>query len=197
MFRSICESVYHGTESISYWVLKSGVPNGIKELASLNSFENAIKKWKPRKCPCRLCKNYTVTSLFMQVPLFQHHSKKNLIEKYELVRVDAPFRTMCLMLLDLRFLPFLVKKKISYYFFFLQKLFLVLCLFEKLVHMNYHSFLAKVCYTFYMYSGKWVFRKIVNIKVYPKSNNFSCPLLSVCFPNPTKAKVVITRLMLL
>lgn len=68
--------------------------------------------------------------------------------------VDAPFRTMCLMLLGLRFLPFLVKKKISYYFFFLQKLRLVLRLFEKLVHMNYHSFLAKVCYTFYMYSGK-------------------------------------------
>ena len=89
----------------------------------------------------------------MQVPLFQHHSKKNLIEKCELVRVDAPFRTMCLMLLDLRFLPFLVKK-ISFYFIFFQKLRLVLRLFEKLVHMNYHSFLAKVCYTFYMYSGK-------------------------------------------
>ena len=93
----------------------------------------------------------------MQVPLFQHHSKKNLIEKYELVRVDAPFRTMCLMLLDLRFLHFLVKKKklvIIIFFFFFQKLRLVLRLFEKLVHMNYHSFLAKVCYTFYMYSGK-------------------------------------------
>ena len=195
MFKSICESVYHGIESISYWVLKSGVPNGIKELASLNSFENAIKKWKPWKCPCRLCKKYAVTSLFVQVPLFQHYSKKNLIEKCELVRVDAPFRIMCLMLLDLRFLHFLVKK--NCFFFFFQKLRLVLRLFEKLVHMNYHSFLAKVCYTFYMYSGKWVFSKIVNIKVYTKLKLFSCPLLSVCFPNPTKAKVVITRLMLL
>ena len=53
-------SAHHGTDSISYlgpkiWEL---VPSELKELTSLYSFKNAIKKWKPSNCPCRLCKNY-------------------------------------------------------------------------------------------------------------------------------------------
>ena len=53
-------TVYHGTESITYlgpkiWDI---VPEEIKQKKSLNSFKESIKKWKPIKCPCRLCKVY-------------------------------------------------------------------------------------------------------------------------------------------
>ena len=54
------KSTFHGTESLSYlgpniWDL---VPKELKELSSLSAFKNAIKKWKPQNCPCRLCKKY-------------------------------------------------------------------------------------------------------------------------------------------
>ena len=53
-------TVYHGTESITYlgpkiWDI---VPEEIKQKKSLNSFKESIKKWKPIKCPYRLCKVY-------------------------------------------------------------------------------------------------------------------------------------------
>ena len=54
-------SVYNGTESISYlgpkvWEL---VPDNLKRINSLTSFKEQIKKWNPENCPCRLCKTYT------------------------------------------------------------------------------------------------------------------------------------------
>ena len=33
-------------------------PEEIKKLGSVASFKNAIKKWKPANCPCRLCRTY-------------------------------------------------------------------------------------------------------------------------------------------
>ena len=53
-------SVWHGTESVSYlgpkiWDL---VPNEIKESESLNGFKLKIKRWVPEGCPCRICKIY-------------------------------------------------------------------------------------------------------------------------------------------
>ena len=53
-------SVWHGTESVSYlgpkiWDL---VPNEIKESESLNGFKFKIKRWVPEGCPCRICKIY-------------------------------------------------------------------------------------------------------------------------------------------
>ena len=52
--------VYHGFESISnlgpkIWNL---VPDRLKELNSMNSFKNEIKRWQPEICPCRLYKTY-------------------------------------------------------------------------------------------------------------------------------------------
>ena len=54
------KSVFHGSESISYlgpkiWDI---VPFELKELTSLNAFKKNIKKWQPKNCPCRLCKQY-------------------------------------------------------------------------------------------------------------------------------------------
>ena len=53
-------SVWHGTESVSYlgpkiWDL---VPNEIKESESLNAFKFKIKRWILEECPCRICKIY-------------------------------------------------------------------------------------------------------------------------------------------
>ena len=54
------KSTFQGTESLSYlgpkiWDL---VPKELKELSSLSAFKKAIKNWKPKNCPCRLCKKY-------------------------------------------------------------------------------------------------------------------------------------------
>ena len=53
-------SVYHGTESLSFlgpkiWEL---VPSEIKQSENLEIFKNKIKQWIPLQCPCRLCRTY-------------------------------------------------------------------------------------------------------------------------------------------
>ena len=34
------------------------VPSEIKEIETLKEFKLKIKRWKPEKCPCYLCKDY-------------------------------------------------------------------------------------------------------------------------------------------
>ena len=53
-------SVWHGTESLSYlgpkiWDL---APNETKASESLNAFKFKIERWVPEGCPCRICKIY-------------------------------------------------------------------------------------------------------------------------------------------
>ena len=53
-------TVHFGSETLSHlapkiWEL---VREEIKKLESVASFKNAIKKWKPANCPCRLCRTY-------------------------------------------------------------------------------------------------------------------------------------------
>ena len=53
-------STQYGTESIGnlgekIWNL---VPVHMKDLKALSIFKNQIKKWRPKACPCRLCKVY-------------------------------------------------------------------------------------------------------------------------------------------
>ena len=55
--RHLLKTSYHKTEGISnlrpkIWNL---VPNSLKEIDSLEVFKQAIKKQKPKNCPCRLC----------------------------------------------------------------------------------------------------------------------------------------------
>ena len=53
-------SVYHGTESLSFLgpkILKL-VPEDIKQSESLHIFKSKIKNWIPLRCPCRLCGVY-------------------------------------------------------------------------------------------------------------------------------------------
>ena len=53
-------TTFKGQESIKKNSPKiwSIVPEEYKSLNSLDKFKKEIKKWKPRECPCRLCKNY-------------------------------------------------------------------------------------------------------------------------------------------
>ena len=53
------KSVLYGTETLAYLGPKvwSIVPNDIKNF-SLSIFVKKIRRWKPEKCPCRLCKTY-------------------------------------------------------------------------------------------------------------------------------------------
>ena len=61
------KSVFHGSESISYLGPKicDILPSELKELTSLNAFKNGIKKWQPKNCPCRLCKQYVLNLGFI------------------------------------------------------------------------------------------------------------------------------------
>ena len=49
---------HFGIETLSHLGSKlwPQVPNSIKSSPSLSIFKNKIKKWKPEKCPCKLCK---------------------------------------------------------------------------------------------------------------------------------------------
>ena len=56
------KSVFHGSKSITYlgpkiWDI---LPLQLKELTSLNAFKKVIKKWQPKNCPGRLCKQYVL-----------------------------------------------------------------------------------------------------------------------------------------
>lgn len=54
------KTVYKGNDSLRYlgpliWQL---VPEKTKKLSSLTNFKTEIKKWVPKNCPCRLCKDF-------------------------------------------------------------------------------------------------------------------------------------------
>ena len=53
------KTVWHGTETLGHLGPKiwSSVPQNIKTF-SLSKFTQKIRKWKPNKCPCRICKVY-------------------------------------------------------------------------------------------------------------------------------------------
>ena len=39
-------------------VWENMLPNMYKEIVELEKFEEAVKKWVPEECPCRLCKHF-------------------------------------------------------------------------------------------------------------------------------------------
>ena len=54
-------SEYMGKLSLRWFgpvVYDRMLPDKYKEIAELDKFKEAIKKWVPQKCPCRLCKNF-------------------------------------------------------------------------------------------------------------------------------------------
>ena len=50
----------YGIESVSNLEAKlwNLLPREIKNNSSLTAFKNEIRKWTPKKCPCKLCQTY-------------------------------------------------------------------------------------------------------------------------------------------
>ena len=61
--------VRYGTENITYLCPKiwSIIPDEIRESASLETFRQKIKLWKPNSCPCRICKKYIANVGFVNL----------------------------------------------------------------------------------------------------------------------------------
>ena len=53
-------TVNHGSESVRYLgsMVHKIIPTHTKELDTIVKLEISIKKWKPKSCPCRLCRVY-------------------------------------------------------------------------------------------------------------------------------------------
>ena len=63
------KTVRYGTETITYRGPKiwSIIPDEIRESASLETFRQNIKLWKPNNCPCRICKKYIANVDFVNL----------------------------------------------------------------------------------------------------------------------------------
>ena len=62
-------SVHFGISSLAYLAPKiwSIVPKDLKNESSVISFKKKIKRWKPVKCPCRICETYIEKVGFVNV----------------------------------------------------------------------------------------------------------------------------------
>ena len=63
------KKVGYGTETLAHlgpkiWLL---IPTKIEKAKSLHLFNKEIRKWKPKNCPCRLCKIYVKDLGFVKV----------------------------------------------------------------------------------------------------------------------------------
>ena len=61
------KSVFRGSKSTSNLGLKIWdiVPLELKEFTILNALKKGIKKWQPKNCPLRLCKQYVSNLVFV------------------------------------------------------------------------------------------------------------------------------------
>ena len=64
-------TVRYGTETLStlgpkIWAI---IPNEIKLSVHLSEFRSKIKFWKPKNCPCRLCKTYVTGFIYIKFSL--------------------------------------------------------------------------------------------------------------------------------
>ena len=74
-FRSYnVKTVLYSTETLLYLEPKiwNVVSFDIRDCATEQIFRQKIKKWKPDKCPCRLCKIY-IPNLGLKIPLRRSH----------------------------------------------------------------------------------------------------------------------------
>ena len=53
-------TVKYGERSLQFLGVRlwDQLPSNIQELDNMNTFRNFVKKWKPPKCPCNICKVY-------------------------------------------------------------------------------------------------------------------------------------------
>ena len=61
------KTVNHSFESLRYLGPKmwETIPSHLKETDSFKNFKNAIKKWKPESCSCRVCKIYIQNKVYI------------------------------------------------------------------------------------------------------------------------------------
>ena len=59
-FSYVTQSLRHLGPKI--WSL---IPENVKRLTILIEFKRQMRRWKPRDCPCRLCKNYVYVVCFV------------------------------------------------------------------------------------------------------------------------------------
>ena len=54
------KTVTWGTESLRHMGPKiwSAIPEDLKNIDNLKTFSEKIRSWKPKNCPCRICKRY-------------------------------------------------------------------------------------------------------------------------------------------
>ena len=65
--RENIKTTHYGIQSVKFLGLKiwAMVPQNIKNCKSLQEFKNLIKVWKPKACPCRMCKKYVANIGFI------------------------------------------------------------------------------------------------------------------------------------
>ena len=58
--RTNVKTVKYGDKSLQVFGVKlwNQLPREIQELENLNNFKNVIKKWRPSKCPCDICRTF-------------------------------------------------------------------------------------------------------------------------------------------
>ena len=64
-------TVLKGSNSIRYFgpIIWNLIPEELKNITSLNIFKKEIRRWKPKNCPYRICRNYVHNLGFVE--LFQ------------------------------------------------------------------------------------------------------------------------------
>ena len=65
--RENIKTTHYGIQSVKFLGLKiwAMVPQNIKNCKSLQEFKKLIKVWKPKACPCRMCKKYVANIGFI------------------------------------------------------------------------------------------------------------------------------------
>ena len=60
--RKNIKTTHYGIQSVKLWAM---VRQNIKNCKSLQGFKKLIKVWKPKACPCRMCKKYVANIGFI------------------------------------------------------------------------------------------------------------------------------------
>ena len=74
--RENIKTTHYGIQSVKFlgpkiWAME---PQNIKNCKSLQEFKKLIKVWKPKTCPCRMCKKYVANIGFIWLNLIKHTS---------------------------------------------------------------------------------------------------------------------------
>ena len=60
--RENIKTTHYDIQSVKLWAM---VPQNIKNCKPLQEFKKLINVWKPKACPCRMCKKYVANIGFI------------------------------------------------------------------------------------------------------------------------------------